>query len=81
VDSGEKMRFFLKTHIVDVRYCVGRTAYHDTGDVRPRAQTYGQCMTRKPYFHQLSRSSCFPYVRVVLVKLGLIEGFPQIWRT
>jgi hypothetical protein len=75
------MSFFLKTHIADVQYCAGRTAYRDAVDVWPRARTYSQCVTGKPYFHQLSHSSCFPYLRVVLVELGLIEGFSQIWRT
>jgi hypothetical protein len=32
-------------------------------------------------FHQTSHSSYFPYFIVVLVELGLIEGFSQIWRT
>jgi hypothetical protein len=45
------------------------TACRDTVDVRPRAQTYGQCVKRKPYFHQPSHSSCFPYFRVVLMEL------------
>ena len=59
----------------------GRTAHRETMDVRIRARTYGRCETRKPYFHLPSHSSCFPYFRVILVGLGLIEGFPQIWRT
>jgi hypothetical protein len=66
---------------VTVRYLVGRTACRDTADVRPRARTYDQCAAGKPYFHQTSYSSCFPYFRVVLVELRLIEGFPQIWST
>jgi hypothetical protein len=28
------MRFSLRTHIVDVRYCAGRMACHDTADVQ-----------------------------------------------
>jgi hypothetical protein len=70
------MRFSLKIHIADVQCCAGHTAHRDTVDVRSRARTYGQYVTGKPYFHQLSHSSCFPYFRVALVKLGLIEGFP-----
>jgi hypothetical protein len=72
------MRFSLRTHIADVRYLTGCTACHD---VWPQAWTYSQCGTRKPYFHQLFHSSCFPYFRVVLVELRLIEDFSQIWRT
>jgi hypothetical protein len=75
VDSGKKMRFSLRTHIVDVQYLVGCTASRDVVDVRPQVRTYGQCVVGKPYFHQLSHSSCFLYFRVVLVELGLIEGF------
>ena len=66
VDSGEKKKFSLKTHIANVRY---------------RDWTYSRCETRKPYFHLPSQSSCSPYFRVVLVELGLIEGFSEIWRT
>jgi hypothetical protein len=36
-----------------------RTTLRDTVEVWPRARTYGQCVTGKPYFHQLSHSSCF----------------------
>jgi hypothetical protein len=75
------MRFSLRTHIVDVQYCFGGTACRDTAHIRPRAQTYGQCVIGKPCFLQSSHSSCFPYFRVVLVELGLIKGFPQIWKT
>jgi hypothetical protein len=75
------MRFSLRIHIADVQYCARRMACRDMADVRPRAWTYGQCAAGKPYFHQPSHSSCFPYFIVVLVELGLIEGFPQIWRT
>ena len=53
----------------------------DAVDVCTWAQTYGQCETGKPYFHLPSHSSYFPYFRFILVELGLIEGFPQIWRT
>ena len=59
----------------------GRTARRDTVDVRTQAWTYGRCVTGKPYFHLPSHRSCFPYFRVVLVELGLIEVFPQIWRS
>ena len=45
-------------------------------DVRPRTWTYGPECDRGLYFHQLSHSSNFPYSRVVLVEIGLIEGFP-----
>jgi hypothetical protein len=75
------MRFSLRTHIADVWYLARRTTHRDMVDVRPQALTYDQCVTRKPYFHQLSHSSCFPYFRVILIELGLIESFPQIWRT
>jgi hypothetical protein len=37
----------------------GRTTRHDTMDVQPRAWMYGQSVTGKPYFHQLSHSSRF----------------------
>ena len=47
----------------------------------PEPRTYGQRETGKPYFDLPSHSSCFPYFRVILVQLELIEGFPQIWRT
>jgi hypothetical protein len=69
VDSKEKIRFSLRTHIADVRYLVGRTACYDAVDVRPQAKTYSQCVAGKPYFRQLSHSLCFPYFRVVLVEL------------
>jgi hypothetical protein len=75
------MRFSLRTHIADIRCCAGHTTRRDTVDVWPRAQTHSQCVTGKPYFHQPSNCSYFPYFKVVLVKLGLIEGFQQIWRT
>jgi hypothetical protein len=75
------MRFSPNTHIADIRYLARCTACRDAADVRPQAQTYGQCAAGKPYFHQMSHSSCFPCFRVVLVELGLIEGFLQIWRT
>jgi hypothetical protein len=75
------MRFSPSTHIADVQYLAGHTAYRDMADVQPRAQTYGQCEAGKPYFHQTSHRSCFPCFRVVLVELGLIEGFSHIWRT
>jgi hypothetical protein len=75
------MRFSPRTHIADVQYLAGHTACRDMAYVRPRARTYGQCAAGKPYFHQMSHSSCFPCFRVVLVELGLIEGFPQIWGT
>ena len=38
---------------------IGHTARRDMMDVRPRARTYGQCVTGKPYFHQPSHNSCF----------------------
>jgi hypothetical protein len=75
------MRFSLRTYIVDVRCCARCIARRDMVDVRPLARMYGQCVTGKPYFHQKSHSSRFPYFRVVLVELGLIEDFLQIWRT
>ena len=36
-----------------------RTAHRDAVDVQPRARTYSQSVTRKPYFQQSSHSSCF----------------------
>ena len=36
-----------------------RTTHHDMVDVQPWARTYGKSVTRKPYFHQQSHSSCF----------------------
>ena len=59
----------------------GHTVHRDTVDVHTGARTYDQCVTGKPYFHQLSHSSRFPHLRDVLVELGLIEDFSQIWRT
>jgi hypothetical protein len=50
-------------------------------DVQSRDQTYGPECERGLYFHQPSHSFCFPYSRVVLVEIELIEGFSQIWRT
>jgi hypothetical protein len=75
------MRFSLRTHITDVWYIAGHTARCDTVDVRLRAWSCGQCVTRKPNFHQPSHTSCFSYFRVILVELGLIEDFSYIWRT
>jgi hypothetical protein len=72
------MRFSLRTHIVDARYCAGCMTCRDKVDIRPRARTYDQCVTEKPYFHQPSHTSCFPYLKDVLLELGLIEGFLQI---
>ena len=37
---------------------------------------YGPECDRELYFYQSSHSSCFPYFRVVLIEIGLIEGFP-----
>jgi hypothetical protein len=75
------MRFSIRTHAADVRCCAGYTACRNTADVHARARTYGHCVAEKPYFHQTSHSSCFPYFIAVLMELGIIEGFPQIWRT
>jgi hypothetical protein len=69
------MRFSLKNHIANIRYCAGRNTCCDVVDIRPQARTYGQCVTGKPNFYQPSHSSCFPYFRVVLVELGLIKVF------
>jgi hypothetical protein len=79
-DNREKMRFSLRIHIADVRYRAGCAARHDTVDVWPKARMCGLYVIGKSYFHQPFHSSYFPYFRVVLVELGLIEGFPQIWR-
>ena len=65
------MRFSLEQTYGIVTRC---TACRDTVNVQTQAWTYGQCVVGKPYFHQLSHSSYFPYFRVVLVELGLIEG-------
>jgi hypothetical protein len=75
------MRFSPRTHIVDVWCCARCTACRDTADIRSWARTYGHYVPGKPYFHQTSHSSCFPWFRVFLVELGLIKGFSQIWRT
>jgi hypothetical protein len=37
VDSGKKLRFSMSTHIAGVRYCAGRTACHNTVNVRTQA--------------------------------------------
>jgi hypothetical protein len=52
-----------------------------TVDVRTRARTYGHCLAGKPYFRQKSDSLWSPWFRAVIVGIGLIEGFSQIWRT
>jgi hypothetical protein len=49
--------------------------------VRPRARTYIQSVIRELHFYQLSHISYFSFSRVVLIEVGLIEGFPQIWKT
>ena len=36
-----------------------RTTRRDTVDVQPQARMYGQSVEGKPYFRQLSHSSCF----------------------
>jgi hypothetical protein len=40
-----------------------------------------QSVTGNFIFTKPSHSSYFPYSRVFLVEIRLIEGFPQIWRT
>jgi hypothetical protein len=55
-----------------------RTACRDMVDLRPLAQTYDQCMIGNFIFIKPSHSSCFPYFKVVLVELELIEGFSHI---
>jgi hypothetical protein len=40
-----------------------------------------QSVTGDFIFTKPTHNSCFPYSRVILVGMGLIEGFPQIWRT
>jgi hypothetical protein len=61
------MRFSLKTVGADVRsrdrtyspsWLNGRTVRRDSMDIRPWAKMYSQSITGKPYFHQLSHSSC-----------------------
>jgi hypothetical protein len=59
------MRFSLKDVRADVRsydqtygLVTRRTAHSDIVDIRPRARTYSQSVTGKPYFHQPSYSSC-----------------------
>jgi hypothetical protein len=74
----EKMKFSLKASEQTYGLTTEHTVQSITADVRPRAQTYGLECDRGLYFHQLSHSSCFPYSRVVLVEIGLIEGFSQI---
>jgi hypothetical protein len=76
------MRFFLRTHTTDVRYWV--QTYGLSVDVRTYAPEPGRTLTvwqGNPIFTNMSHSSYFPWFRVVLVELGLIEGFPQIWKT
>jgi hypothetical protein len=46
----EKMMFSLKTLEWMYSLVTGRTPHCDSVDVRPRARTYGQCVTRKPIF-------------------------------
>ena len=57
---------------------IERNAQSVIVDVRPRARTrtYGQSVTRELYFYHSSHSFYFPYSRVVVVEIGLIEGFP-----
>ena len=74
------MRFSLKTSEQTYGVKIGCTAQSVTADVQPRVQTYGQSVTGEHHFYQPSHSSYFPCSRVVLVEVGLIEGFPQIWR-
>jgi hypothetical protein len=47
------MRFSLKDVGADIR------SRDQTYGLVVTQWTYGQCVTRKPYFHQLSHSSCF----------------------
>jgi hypothetical protein len=77
----KKMRFSLKTLERTYGLETERTLRSITVDIQPRARTYGPECDRELYFHQQSHSSCFPYSRVVLVEIGLIEGFSHIWRT
>jgi hypothetical protein len=74
------MRFSLSTHIADVRCCARCTACRNTADVRTRAESTVSVWQENPIL-PMSHSSSFPYFIVVLVELGLIEGFSQIWRT
>jgi hypothetical protein len=80
VDSREKMRFSLKNS--KWTYCLEteRTARSVIADVWSRAWTYDQIVIGELHFYQPSHSSCFPCSKVVLVEVGLIEGFPHIWR-
>ena len=58
-NNGKKMRFSLKTLRVDVQYRDQMYGRRDTMDIWPRARTYSQSVTGKPYFHQSYHSSCF----------------------
>ena len=53
----------------------GHTTWNVTMDIWPRARTYGQSMIGELHFYQSSHKSCFPCSRVVLIEVGLIEGF------
>jgi hypothetical protein len=46
----------------------GHTACRDTVDVQPRARTYCQSVTGKPYFHQPSYSSYFLIIELCFSK-------------
>ena len=57
----------------------GHTARHDTIDVWPRARTYGQSVTGKPYFHQPSHSSCFLVIELYFNRNRTYDrSFPNI---
>jgi hypothetical protein len=75
------MRFSLKTSEWTYGLETGRMVQSIIVDKRLRARTYGPECDRGLYFHQQSHRSYFPDSRVVLVEIGIIEGFPQIWRT
>jgi hypothetical protein len=77
----EKMRFSLKTSERTYSLKIRHTIRSIIVDVQPQGQTYGPECDKGLYFHRLSYTSCFPYSRVVLVEIRLIEDFPQIWRT
>ena len=55
------------------------TARRDTVNVWPRARTYSQSVTDKPYFHQLFHSSCFLVISYALVEIELMIGFFSVF--
>jgi hypothetical protein len=59
VDSGDKMRFSLKTSKRKYGLEIGRTARSVIVNVQPRAQMYNQSMTGELHFYQQSLAHVF----------------------